>query len=74
MRRTTVVSNGLGDKRVKDSILWSKREILSSYCENVLFLYDAQIENSDVCILEVVNVEVVGNEEFYELDLGIIKQ
>lgn len=47
---------------------------MSSYCENVLFLYDAQIENSDVCILEVVNVEVVGNEEFYELDLGIIKQ
>lgn len=61
-------------ERVKDYILWSKREILSSYPENVLFLHGDKIKNSDVLTYVLVNKEVIGNEEFYKLHLEVINK
>lgn len=61
-------------KRIKDYLLWSKREILSTYSENVLFLHDDQIENSDILVYILTDVEVIGDEEVYELYLEIINK
>lgn len=58
-------------ERVKDYLLRSKREILSSYSENVLFLHGDQIENSDLPVYILVDI---GDEEFYELYLEIINK
>lgn len=50
------------------------KENVSSYSEKALLLHGDQIENSDVLIYILVNMEAIGNEEFYELHLEVISK